>query len=212
MLFPVIVGDEVFKYPFGRSVQQSSPGSKNLAWRSEKNVVQQTMLETRDNEVVEVMTRCSGVYLDSDAVIAYAGLVLECGRSRCNQGRAVQVFSIAIRPPIHIGEVWLILPIKQNTRLLTLPERPRVGRCQWTKRPGAVFLPGRRRWLWLALYLDCREGDVGAFWLVILHGQIVGAADSFDTLSSGGGHMSVAAGFVLLDTAVGVVMGRCLMI
>ena len=48
-----------------------------------------------------------------------------------------------------------------------------------------------------------------AFWLVILLGQVVGAADSFDTPSSGGGHMSVA---VDLDTAVSVVMGRYLVI
>ena len=59
MLFPVIVGDETFKYPFGRVVQQSSSGSENILWRSEKNVVQQTMLEAGDNEVVEVMTRYS---------------------------------------------------------------------------------------------------------------------------------------------------------
>ena len=45
------------------------------------------------------------------------------------------------------------------------------------------------------------------FSLVILLGQVVGATYSFDALSSVGGHMSVAAGFVLLDTAVGVVMG-----
>ena len=51
-----------------------------------------------------------------------------------------------------------------------------------------------------SLYLDCREGDVRAFWLVIFLGQVVGAADSFDALSSGGGHMSVSTGFVLLDT------------
>ena len=62
MLFLVIVGDEVFKYPFGRIVQQSSSGSENLVWRSEKNVVQQTMLEAGDNEVVEVMTRYSAVH------------------------------------------------------------------------------------------------------------------------------------------------------
>ena len=62
MLFPVIVGDEVLKYPFGRAVQQGSSGSDNLAWSSEENVVQQTMLETGDNEVVEVLTRCSTVH------------------------------------------------------------------------------------------------------------------------------------------------------
>ena len=49
------------------------------------------------------------------------------------------------------------------------------------------------------------------FWLIPL-GQVVGAADFFDALSSGSGHMSVAAGFVLLDTTVDVVMGRCLVI
>ena len=87
---------------------------------------------------------------------------------------------------------------------------PRAGRCQWTSRPGTVFLPGRRCWLCFAWYLGCREGDVGAFWLIILLGQAVDAADSFEALSSGGGYMSIAAGFVLLDTAVGVVMGRCL--
>ena len=48
--------------------------------------------------------------------------------------------------------------------------------------------------------------------LAILLGQVVGAANSFDALSSDGGHMSVSADFVLLDTAVGVVMGRCLVI
>ena len=116
------------------------------------------------------------------------------------------------RSPVHTGEVWLILSTKLNSRLLTLHGRPRAGRCQWNKRPGAALLPGHRCWLCLALYLNCREGDVGAFSLVILLGQVLGAADSFDALSLGGGHMSVAAGFVLLDTAVGVVMGRCLVI
>ena len=62
MLFSVIVGDEALKYPFGRAVQQGSSGSENLAWRSEKNVVQQTMLETEGDEVTEVMTRCSAVH------------------------------------------------------------------------------------------------------------------------------------------------------
>ena len=51
-----------------------------------------------------------------------------------------------------------------------------------------------------------------ALWLFILLIQVVGAADSFDALGSSGGYMSVCAGFVLLDTAVGVVMGRYLMI
>ena len=58
----VIVGDEALKYPFGRAVQQGSSGSENLAWRGEKNVVQQTVLETGDNEVVKVMTRYSAVH------------------------------------------------------------------------------------------------------------------------------------------------------
>ena len=80
MLFPVIVGDEALKHPFGRTIQQGSSGSEDLAWGSEKNVVQQTMLETGENEAVEVMTRCSAVRYDSDAVITCAGLVLECGR------------------------------------------------------------------------------------------------------------------------------------
>ena len=96
-------------------------------------------------------------------------------------------------------------------RLLTLHEWPRAGLCQWTKRPGAVLLPGRLYALCLYLYLGCREGDVGAFWLVILLGQVVGASDSLGPPSLGGGYMSVAAGFVLLHTAVGVDMGRCFM-
>ena len=62
MLFPVIVGDEALTYLFTRAVQQDSSGSDNLAGRSEKNVVQQTMLEIRNNEVVEVMIRCSAVH------------------------------------------------------------------------------------------------------------------------------------------------------
>ena len=149
------------------------------------------MLETGDDGVVEVMTRCSAVHntvtLDSPAL----GLCLNA----------------AGPDTIHIGEVWLILPTKRNSRLLTLHERPRAA-----KRAGAVLLPGRCCWLCRTLYLRCREGYVGAFWLVILLGQVVGAANSFDALSSGGDHMVVIVGFVLLDTAVGVVMGRCLVI
>ena len=138
--------------------------------------------------------------------------MLECGRFRCHQGRVVQCFSFAAGPPIYVGQVWLILPSKRNSRLLTSRDRPRADRCQWTKRSGAVILPGHRCWLCLALYLGCHEGDVGTFWLVMLLGQVVGAADSFDALSSVGGPISVATGFVLLDTTVGVVMGRCLVI
>ena len=48
--------------------------------------------------------------------------------------------------------------------------------------------------------------------LVILLGHVVGAGDSFDALSSGGDHISVAVGVSLLDTAVRVVMGRWLVI
>ena len=77
MLFPVIASDEALKYPFGRVVQQGSSGSENLARRSEEDIVEQTMLEIGDNEVVEVMTRCSAVHKDSDAVVACTGLVLE---------------------------------------------------------------------------------------------------------------------------------------
>ena len=56
VLFPMIVGDEALKYPLCRAVQHGSFSSANLAWRSEENVVQQTMLEIRDDEVVKVMT------------------------------------------------------------------------------------------------------------------------------------------------------------
>ena len=62
------------------------------------------------------------------------------------------------------------------------------------------------------MYLGCHEGDVRPFWLVILLGQVVGAADSLDSPSSSGGHMSVAVGFVLLGTAVDVVMRRFLVV
>ena len=55
MLFAVIVGDKALKYPFDRAVQQGSFSSENLARRNEKNVVQHSMLERRDNEVVKVM-------------------------------------------------------------------------------------------------------------------------------------------------------------
>ena len=62
------------------------------------------------------------------------------------------------------------------------------------------------------LYLGTREGDVAAFWLVILLRQTVGTAKSFDALSLSVGHISVSVGFVLLDAAVGVIMGRLLVI
>ena len=48
--------------------------------------------------------------------------------------------------------------------------------------------------------------------LVILLEKVVGAAHFFKALKSGGGHMSVDAGFALLNTAVSVVMGRYLVI
>ena len=103
MRFPVIVGDEALKFPFSHAVLQDFSGSENLAWRSEENIVQQTMLKTGDDKVAEVMTRRSAVQQDGDAVVACAGLVLECGRSRCDQGRAVLWFSFAVGPSLHIG-------------------------------------------------------------------------------------------------------------
>ena len=106
----------------------------------------------------------------------------------------------------------LVHPARQKKkRLLTLHEWPRAGLCQWTKRQNAALLPGRLYALCLYLYLGCHEGDVGAFWLVILLGQVVGASDSFGPPSLGGGYISVAADFVLLHTAVGVDMRRCFM-
>ena len=128
------------------------------------------MLETGDKEVIEVITRCCAVHYDGDALVACAGLVLERGRYRRHQSTVVQWFSFAVGPPIHIGEVWLILPTKQNSRLLMPHKRPKAGRCLWTKGPGTVLLPERRCWLCLALYLGYREGDVGMFWLIILLG------------------------------------------
>ena len=89
MRFLVIVGDEALKSPFSLAVLQDFSGSQNLAWRSGENIVQQTMLKTGDDKVAEIMTRRSAVQQDGDAVIACVGLVLECGRSRCDQGRAV---------------------------------------------------------------------------------------------------------------------------
>ena len=62
MLFPMYVGDEALEYPFGLAIQKGSSGSENLARRRENNLVQQTILETENNSVVKLMTRCSAVH------------------------------------------------------------------------------------------------------------------------------------------------------
>ena len=58
-----------------------------------------------------------------------------------------------------------------------------------------------------------REGDVGAFRLVVLFRKIVGAADSFYARRPGGSNVSVTVTpFTPPGAAVGVAVGGCFMV
>ena len=55
-LVAVVIGGKALQHTFCRTVQQSSPGSDNLAGRSEMHVVPQMVLKVADDGVVEVVT------------------------------------------------------------------------------------------------------------------------------------------------------------
>ena len=64
MTVAIVVGDDALKNSFVGAVEQRPPSCEDLARRSEARVVQETAIELRDEEVVEVVIRCSAVEQD----------------------------------------------------------------------------------------------------------------------------------------------------
>ena len=80
MTVAIVVGDEALKNSFAGAVAQRSPKGEDLARRSEARIVQETAIELRDEEVVEIVIRCSTVNQDMDEVAVFSGVVVDDGR------------------------------------------------------------------------------------------------------------------------------------
>ena len=76
----IVVGDDALKNSFAGAVEQRPPSGEDLARRSEARIVQEMAIELRDEEVVEVVIRCSTVDQDMDEVAAVTGVVVGDGR------------------------------------------------------------------------------------------------------------------------------------
>ena len=79
MTVAIVVGDDALKNSFAGAVEQRPPSVEDLARRSEARIVQETVIELRDEEVVEVGTRCSAVDQDMDEVAADTDVVVGDG-------------------------------------------------------------------------------------------------------------------------------------
>ena len=80
MTVVIVVGDDALKNSFAGAVEQRLLSGEDLARRSEARIVQETAIELRDEEVVEVVIRCSAVDQDKDEVAAITGVVVGNGR------------------------------------------------------------------------------------------------------------------------------------
>ena len=76
----IVVGDDALKNSFAGVVEQRGPSGEDLERRNEARIVQETAIELRDEEVVEVVIRCSTVDQDMDEVAAATGVVVGDGR------------------------------------------------------------------------------------------------------------------------------------
>ena len=59
MTVAIVVGDDALKNSYSGAIKQRPPSDEDLARRSEAHIVQETANELRDEEVVEVVIRCS---------------------------------------------------------------------------------------------------------------------------------------------------------
>ena len=82
MTVTIVVGDDTLKNSFADAIEQRLPNGEDIARRSEACIVQETAVELRDEEVVEVVIRCSAVYQDMNEVAAVTGVVVGDGRWR----------------------------------------------------------------------------------------------------------------------------------
>ena len=80
MTVDIVVGDDGLKNSFAGAVEQPPPSGEDLERRSEARVFQETAIELRDEEIVEVVIRCSAVDQDMDEVSAVTGDVAGVGR------------------------------------------------------------------------------------------------------------------------------------
>ena len=80
MTVAIVVGDDALKNSFAGAVEQRPPSGEDLARCSETRVVQETAIKLRDEEVVEVIIRCSAVDQNMDEVAAVTGVVVGGGR------------------------------------------------------------------------------------------------------------------------------------
>ena len=79
MTVVIVVGDDALKNSFAGAVEQRPPSGEDLARRGEARIVQETAIELKDEEVVEVAIRCSAVDQDMDEVAAVTGVVVGDG-------------------------------------------------------------------------------------------------------------------------------------
>ena len=80
MTVAIVVGDDALKNSFAGAVEQRPPSGEDFARRSEARIIQEMAIELRDEEVVEVVIRCSAVDQDMDKVAAVTGVVVGNGR------------------------------------------------------------------------------------------------------------------------------------
>ena len=76
MTVAILFGDDALKNYFAGAIEQRPLSGENLAKCSEARLVQETAIELRDEEVVEVVIRCSAVDQDMNEVVAVTGVVV----------------------------------------------------------------------------------------------------------------------------------------
>ena len=79
MIVATVVGGDAIIFFFAGAVEQHPPSGENFARRSEARIVQETAIELRDEEVVEVVMRYSAVDQGMDEVAAVTGVVVGDG-------------------------------------------------------------------------------------------------------------------------------------
>ena len=80
MTVAIVVGDDALKNSFAVAVEQCPPSGEDLARQSEARVVQETAIELRDKEVIELVVRCSAVDQDMDEIAAVTNVFVGDGR------------------------------------------------------------------------------------------------------------------------------------
>ena len=67
----IVVGDDALENSLAGAVEQRPPSGEDFARRSESRIVQETEIRLRNEEVVEVVIRCSAVDQDVDEVAEF---------------------------------------------------------------------------------------------------------------------------------------------